>query len=96
MNIKRERYIKKLDSFRGNGSIKVLTGLRRCGKTTILTALFHQHLIESGVKEEYNKFMEAAASCDGLDIEEARDRLYLLYGNTYYYDYYLMSNLPEY
>lgn len=49
-----------------------------------------------GVKEEYNKFMEAAASCDGLDIEEARDRLYLLYGNTYYYDYYLMSNLPEY
>ena len=49
-----------------------------------------------GVKDEYNKFMEAAASCDGLDIEEARERLYLLYGNTYYYDYYLMSNLPEY
>ena len=49
-----------------------------------------------GVKEEYNKFMQAAASCDGLDIEEARERLYLLYGNTYYYDYHLMSNLPEY
>ena len=70
MNIKRERYIKKLDSFRGNGSIKVLTGLRRCGKTTILTALFHQHLIESGVKEEY--IIELAL--DSLEFEELREK----------------------
>ena len=70
MNIQRKRYINKLDSFRGNGSIKVLTGLRRCGKTTVLTTLFHQHLIESGVKEEY--IIELAL--DSLEFEELREK----------------------
>ena len=48
------------------------------------------------VKEEYDRFEQAAANCDGMEIEEAREALYPLHGHTFYYDYYLMSNLPEY
>ena len=48
------------------------------------------------VKDDYNRFVEAASNCDGLDLEDAQERLYPLYGNTFYYDYYLMSNLPDY
>jgi hypothetical protein len=33
---------------------------------------------------------------DGTDVEEARAALYPLFGKTYYYDYFLMSNLPQY
>lgn len=49
-----------------------------------------------GVINSYNKFSEEAERCDGMDIEDVRKQLYPLFGNTYYYDYYLMSNLPEY
>lgn len=49
-----------------------------------------------GVKDGFKRFMDASANYEGMDIEEARERMYALYGNTFYYDYYLMSNLPEY
>lgn len=51
---------------------------------------------DPGVKEGYEQFMRDASRYDGRDIEEARRMLYPLYGNTYFYDYYLMSNLPQY
>ena len=40
--------------------------------------------------------MKGAANYENMDIEEARELMYPIYGNTFYYDYYLMSNLPEY
>ena len=49
-----------------------------------------------GVKEGFKKFMDASTKFEGMDIEEARERLYPLYGNTFYYDYFLMTNLPEF
>jgi hypothetical protein len=49
-----------------------------------------------GVKDGFKRFMEASSKYEGMDIEEARERMYALYGNTFYYDYFLMSNLPEY
>ena len=48
----REKYLNKLISKQWNGRIKVITGLRRSGKSTILFELFRNHLLESGVKKE--------------------------------------------
>ena len=50
--IHRDRYLQKLIDRKGNGLIKVITGIRRCGKSFLLFELFYSHLIESGVKPE--------------------------------------------
>ena len=52
MLIKREKYLQVLINSMNNGFIKVLTGIRRCGKTFILLYFFYDHLIETGVAEE--------------------------------------------
>ena len=52
MIYKREKYIEALAKRQWNGRVKVLTGIRRCGKSTILFELFMDYLIESGVKRE--------------------------------------------
>ena len=48
--IKRERYIERLKSLRDKKIIKVITGVRRCGKSTLM-AMFQQELMQSGVKK---------------------------------------------
>ena len=53
MVIKRERYLNLLISKKQNGLIKVITGMRRCGKSYLLFNLFKEHLLESGVDEEH-------------------------------------------
>ena len=50
--IKRDNYLKRIVDKKENGLIKVITGIRRCGKSFLLFNLFYDHLIESGVKEE--------------------------------------------
>lgn len=52
MEIRRDRYLKKLISYMWDGQVKVITGIRRCGKSYLLRNLFKNYLIESGVKEE--------------------------------------------
>ena len=47
----RDVYLKQLISFRDKPLIKVITGIRRCGKSTLLS-LFEKHLIEDGVPRE--------------------------------------------
>jgi len=47
---KRERYLKQLIKFKDKPLIKVITGIRRCGKSTLLS-LFENHLKESGIEE---------------------------------------------
>lgn len=49
MVIKRDRYLDKLIAGRGNGLIKIVTGVRRCGKSFLLFNLFHNYLVEQGV-----------------------------------------------
>ena len=49
----RNMYLDKLIRRKGNGMIKVITGIRRCGKTYLLFELFHQHLLESGIDKEH-------------------------------------------
>lgn len=48
--IERESYVEKLMSRRMNGFVKVITGVRRCGKSYLLDKLFRQRLLEDGVK----------------------------------------------
>lgn len=50
--ISRDAYLSRLIDKKENGLIKVITGIRRCGKSYLLFYLFRDYLIESGVKEE--------------------------------------------
>ena len=50
--IKRDLYLNKLIDRRENGSIKVITGIRRCGKSYLLFNLYYRYLLESGVPAE--------------------------------------------
>lgn len=50
--VKRDEYLGRLIEKKENGLIKVITGIRRCGKSFLLFNLFYDYLIESGVKEE--------------------------------------------
>lgn len=51
--IQRDRYLERLIRRKGNRQIKVVTGLRRCGKSYLLMKLFHRHLLESGVEPSH-------------------------------------------
>ena len=53
MEIKRDVYLNKLIRKKKNGLIKVVTGIRRCGKSYLLFHLFHNHLLEEGVSEDH-------------------------------------------
>ena len=53
MEINRGIYLDKLIRKKKNGLIKVITGVRRCGKSYLLFYLFHKHLLDSGVPENH-------------------------------------------
>ena len=53
MEIKRGRYLKQLVSYMWDGQVKVVTGIRRCGKSYILNTLFRKYLYENGVPEDH-------------------------------------------
>lgn len=52
MEIKRDKYLKRLISKRNNGLIKVITGIRRCGKSYLLFNLYYDYLMQEGVPED--------------------------------------------
>ena len=51
--IKRDAYLNKLISRKENNLIKIITGIRRCGKSYLLDPLFKNYLLESGVNEDH-------------------------------------------
>ena len=51
--IKRDYYLEQLIQREGNGLIKIVTGIRRCGKSYLLRTLFKNHLLENGVDEKH-------------------------------------------
>lgn len=53
MIVDRSTYIDQLIRSKGNGLIKIITGLRRSGKSFLLKKLFRQHLLNDGVKEDH-------------------------------------------
>ena len=52
MIIPRDRYLNRIIDYMGDGQIKVITGIRRCGKSVLLFNIFNDYLLEQGVKEE--------------------------------------------
>lgn len=69
MEIKRDAYLEQLKLRKDNGMIKIITGIRRCGKSFLLFVLFKKYLLESGVDNEH--IIEIAL--DGIENEELRN-----------------------
>ena len=69
MEIKRDRYLKLLISKKHNGLIKVITGMRRCGKSYLLFNLFKDYLLSEGV--EKSRIVEIAF--DAYENKRFRD-----------------------
>jgi hypothetical protein len=53
MEIKRDFYLQKLIDHKHNGMVKIVTGVRRCGKSYLLFNLFHNHLLAEGIAESH-------------------------------------------
>lgn len=69
MEFKREHYLNKLIMKKHNGLIKVVTGIRRCGKSYLLFSIFKNYLLESGIDE--NHIIEIAF--DSFENKKLRD-----------------------
>ena len=66
--IKRDVYLNKIISKKENGLIKIVTGIRRCGKSYLLDPLYKNYLLETGVRE--NHIIK-------LDLDERKNKKYL-------------------
>lgn len=53
MEISRDRYVQQMINKKHNGLIKVITGIRRCGKSYLMDPLFKRHLIAEGVPKDH-------------------------------------------
>ena len=53
MEVKRDGYLQQLIDSQGNGLIKIITGIRRCGKSYLLFKLFADHLLGTGIAEDH-------------------------------------------
>ena len=69
MEIKRDAYLQQLIERKDNGMIKVITGIRRCGKSFLLFTIFKRYFLENGVGSDH--IIEIAL--DGIENEELRD-----------------------
>lgn len=65
MLFERKRYLEELISCEGNGMIKIITGVRRCGKSYLLFNLYKQNLISRGVPEDH---------IIGVNLEDRRNK----------------------
>ncbi len=69
MLIKRDLYLNRLIERQRNGMIKVITGIRRCGKSVLLFRIFKEYLLNHDVKADH--IIEIVL--DGIEAEELRD-----------------------
>ncbi len=67
MNIKREKYLDDLINRMHNGMIKVVTGIRRCGKSYLLFTIFMKYLLEQGVSEKH---------IISIELDQRKDKKY--------------------
>lgn len=81
--IKRDIYLNKLINRKENGLIKIVTGIRRCGKSYLLNELFVNHLKESGVQDDH--IIKLA-----LDSEENKQ-----YHDSKLLNEYIFSNIKD-
>ena len=88
MNVSRDHYLNLLVSKRGNGLVKVITGIRRCGKSHLLFTLFKgflrkegvdaAHIIEVNLDDERQKRLRDPLNSEdrfGLVCRETRSRV---------------------
>ena len=68
--IKRDIYLKKLIDRKENDMIKVITGIRRCGKSYLMDPIYKNYLLSTGVKEDHIIKLEL----DSVENEEYLDR----------------------
>ena len=73
MIFSRDTYINQLTQKKQNGMIKIITGLRRCGKSYLLFNLFYEKLISEGVSESHI----IKIPLDNLEYAELRDKISL-------------------
>lgn len=89
MEIKRDVYLKKLISRMHNGLIKVVTGIRRCGKSYLLFELFYNYLKEQGVEDSHiiklalddrknKKYRDPDVLCDFIHEQIIDDKQYYI------------------
>ena len=69
MEIQRDYYLEQLKIRKDNGMIKIITGIRRCGKSFLLFVLFKKYLLKIGIEKDH--IIEIAL--DGIESEELRD-----------------------
>jgi len=69
VEIRRDLYLEQLKMRIENGMIKIITGIRRCGKSFLLFVLFKKYLLEKGIDNEH--IIEIVL--DGIENEELRD-----------------------
>ena len=74
MEIKRDFYLNKLIGHKKNGMVKIVTGVRRCGKSYLLLKLFKKHLLDSGVPEDH--IVSIALEGYGNKHLQSPDKLY--------------------
>ena len=88
--IKREFHLKQIIRHMHNGEIKVITGIRRCGKSVLLFELFREYLLEQSVAKEqiitiepdqrkYYKFRSPITLCEYMDMILACFCFYFIY-----------------
>jgi len=90
--IKRDFYLQQIIRHMHNGEIKVITGIRRCGKSVLLFDLFYRYLLETGVGEEqiirfeldqrkYYKFRNPITLCEYVEaaVTAAPDQQFYLF-----------------
>lgn len=73
MRIPRDAYLDRLIKRRDNGLAKVVTGIRRCGKSYLLFTLYREHLIGTGVPADHI----IGVDLDGIESRPLRDALTL-------------------
>ena len=90
--IKRDFYLKRIIRHMWNGEVKVITGIRRCGKSVLLFDLFSEYLLSQGVPEEniikieldqrrFYKFRNPITLCKNVEsvISERKDEKFYLF-----------------
>ncbi len=89
--IKRDSYLNHMIHHMWNGEVKVITGIRRCGKSVLLFNLFYEYLLSQGVQEDhvikieldqrrYYKFRNPITLCEHIEsivAEQKNERFYL-------------------
>lgn len=89
MRIERDSYLSKLISRKHNGLVKIITGVRRCGKSYLLSCLFRDHLLSEGTAEDHiisialddrkNKELRNPDACDEYVRSRIRAGQYYLF-----------------